>query len=108
MIIIYGLIINPHYDQLDTEYRSITVRDKRDPVDFFPPHSENLALPVPGETFNFPRAVCGFPSATFICPTKFNIICPCFKRAKQRPDRQWQLGGKFRPGDVFAENLVRI
>ena len=106
MIIIYGLTIDPHNDQLDTEHRSITVRDKRDPVDFFRPHSENLAPPVPGEAFNFSPAVCGFPSAIFIYPS--NIICPCFKRAKQRPDRQWQLGGKFRPGDVFAENLVRI
>ena len=66
---------------------------KPDPVDFFTAPSENLGSLVPGEIVNFTRPVCGFPGASFTYPVY--IICVCFKKAKQRPDRKGQLGGKF-------------
>ena len=75
---------------------------KPDPVDFFPSSSENLASPLRGEISNFTRPVCGFPGATFTSPEY--IICVCLKKAKQRPDRKGQPGGKFaRPVTFFQK-----
>ena len=64
---------------------------KREPVDFCPSLSENLASPVAaaGEIF-------GLYGATFTDPV--HIICLCLKKAKQRPD----------PATFFPENPAKL
>ena len=75
------------------------------PSVLFPSSSENLASPVPGEIFNFTRSVCGFPCATFTQPAY--IFSVCLKKAKRRPDRKGQPGGKFADQvRFFSENRV--
>ena len=61
---------------------------------FFLSLNENLAFPVRGENFDFTRPVWGFPCATFIYPAYISFFL-YLKKAKQRPDRKAQPGGKF-------------
>ena len=68
----YNCLPHPH----------VTDPVKHDLVEFFPSPSENITSPVPDESFNFTRPICGFPGATFTYLAYIiYIICLYLKKA---------------------------
>ena len=83
---------------------------KPEPIDFFPSSSENLASPVPGEIFKFYSANLWLPRSDFYIPSTYISFRAYLKKAKQRPDRKGQPGGKLPTHAVmfFPKNPITL